>query len=98
MDRELVIAVEELLVAIDEGDLKPIHLNKVIDALGHDPRVKFQTYSVSLDIEVEASSAEEAIVEFVRLVEEDGLRGWIYEVSDEYGSQVSLDGYVIVNK
>ena|ERR1700746_3534908 len=61
-------------------------------ALGYDPMTKDQYYSVSLNIEFEAVSPEEAVRQYISLIESD-RNDWVYTVSDEDGNTTEVDTY-----
>jgi hypothetical protein len=92
---ELILAVERLLTTIDEEyycDSLASDVNAVVAALGYNPVPQAQLYEVSLIIEYDARTPEEAVQLFIESVEED-CRHLIYLVKDEAGNIVEIDPY-----
>lgn len=87
----LVEAVEDLLNDLAGGDYPDSSIIRVKEALGYDPTIKEQDYLVSLSIDISAVTPEEAVKEFISLLESN--LDWVYVVKDSEGRSYELDAY-----
>lgn len=93
MDYALKFAVENLLVAIDKEEVLDEKIDKVIEALGYDPRIVDKDFLVKLEIEVYTSTPSKAVEEFISMVKESLLTDWAYRVIDEDGNETIIEGW-----
>lgn len=96
--KKLEAALNDLVVSVHQyfdlgGSAYDVHVavGDAIELLPSDPRVIEQDYLVSLEIGFVTTSPEEAVREFVKLVEADGLKAWMYKVTDDDGTEHVLD-------
>ena len=89
----LIPAVECLLKAIDNEEILDPSIQLVKDALGYDPTIKEQDHLVCLEINVWAKTPQDAVKEFIEMIEENELTGWVYRVTDEDDKETLVDGW-----
>lgn len=96
----IVTALENLMKAAadwsDRGNISAA-LKDAVDALGYDPLNPIHNYTVSLEIEFEATSPEDAVRQYRELVETD-RSDWVYTVRDEDNNRLEVDTYRWDNK
>lgn len=95
-DLDVVLStLDDLVTAVDSGDWVAIGSARTnaVDILGYDPAQKEQDFLVSLEIGFVARTPEEAVEQFIALVQSDGLRSWVYRVTDENENESTVDSY-----
>lgn len=91
----VVTALENLMKAVaqfEDADGVSKALQDAVDILGYDPNHPEQNYDVSLHIDFEATSPEEAVKQFIEMLTSD-RSDWVYTVIDEDGVETMVDTY-----
>lgn len=87
-------ALVQLLQANAEGDWYKIDIATELakEALGYDPVVQEQNFSVTLEISILATTPEEAVRLWIDMVSQDDFYEWFYGVKDENGNETDIYG------
>lgn len=90
----IITALEDLIKAIRNESKLSIDLavSDAVEALGYDPSEPNE-YLVSLEIGVTAKNPEEAVREFMKLLDHNPSNEWVYKVTDDNDVEEIVDTY-----